>query len=197
VAIEQQQCLCAQQRWCWQQHYRLHVLVLQYSRWRTHSQYPHAGSMLVLSGNRTMAGCLRRKQHGSRIIVQVCHCARREASTQQRKHAGCLSPGLNCLLQFFGVPEAVLPVQQRPSLVLSAEAELGITAGLQDRVIQVGKSDAGVEGLGLRVQGLAFRGSPSLDTGCSAVLSCGVCRGVECCAVPCCAGVWRCCVHGF
>lgn len=50
-----------------------------------------------------------------------------------------LHTGLNCLLQFFGVPESVLPVQQRPSLVLSAEAELGITAGLQDRVIQVSR----------------------------------------------------------
>lgn len=50
-----------------------------------------------------------------------------------------LHAGLNCLLQFFGVPESVLHVQQRPSLVLSAEAELGITAGLQDRVIQVGR----------------------------------------------------------
>jgi hypothetical protein len=45
--------------------------------------------------------------------------------------------GLNCLLQFYAVPDCVLPVDQRPSLVLSAEAELGITAGLQDRVIQV------------------------------------------------------------
>lgn len=48
-----------------------------------------------------------------------------------------LNAGLNCLLQYFDVPEAVLPVQQQPSLVLSAEADLGITAGLQDRVIQV------------------------------------------------------------
>ncbi|KAF6255982.1 ribosomal protein S5 domain 2-type protein [Scenedesmus sp. NREL 46B-D3] len=45
--------------------------------------------------------------------------------------------GLNCLLQYFQVPQSVLPVQQQPSLILSAEAELGITAGLQDRVIQV------------------------------------------------------------
>lgn len=45
--------------------------------------------------------------------------------------------GLNCLMQYFEVSESTLPVQQRPSLVLSAEAELGITAGLQDRVIQV------------------------------------------------------------
>lgn len=31
-----------------------------------------------------------------------------------------------------------IPIVERPQLVLSAEAELGITAGLQDRVIQVG-----------------------------------------------------------
>ena len=30
-----------------------------------------------------------------------------------------------------------IPLTQRPQLILSAEAELGITAGLQDRVIQV------------------------------------------------------------
>jgi hypothetical protein len=34
-------------------------------------------------------------------------------------------------------------VVQQPSLVLSAEAELGITAGLQDRVIQVCQDTAG------------------------------------------------------
>lgn len=44
---------------------------------------------------------------------------------------------LNCLLLHYGVPDEVLPVAERPSLVLSAESELGITAGLQDRVIQV------------------------------------------------------------
>ena len=30
-----------------------------------------------------------------------------------------------------------VPVAERPQLILSAEEELGITAGLQDRVIQV------------------------------------------------------------
>lgn len=30
-----------------------------------------------------------------------------------------------------------VPVTERPQLILSAEEELGITAGLQDRVIQV------------------------------------------------------------
>ncbi|KAL3143073.1 hypothetical protein ABBQ38_003348 [Trebouxia sp. C0009 RCD-2024] len=43
---------------------------------------------------------------------------------------------LNCLLQHYNVTDRV-PVAERPQLILSAEEELGITAGLQDRVIQV------------------------------------------------------------
>ena len=42
---------------------------------------------------------------------------------------------LRCLMEFYGVE---IPAQVQPSLVLSVETdELGITAGLQDRVIQV------------------------------------------------------------
>mmetsp|Transcript_67077 Transcript_67077/g.212298 ORF Transcript_67077/g.212298 Transcript_67077/m.212298 type:complete len:340 (-) Transcript_67077:165-1184(-) len=41
---------------------------------------------------------------------------------------------LNCLMEYYGVS---IPKEQQPTLVLSAERELGITAGLQDRVIQV------------------------------------------------------------
>lgn len=42
-----------------------------------------------------------------------------------------------CLFARFGLdPDAVLRKPLRPELVLSAERELGITAGLQDRVIQ-------------------------------------------------------------
>lgn len=37
---------------------------------------------------------------------------------------------------YYGVEDGI-PVEVRPGLVLSAEQELGITAGLQDRVIQV------------------------------------------------------------
>lgn len=44
---------------------------------------------------------------------------------------------LNCLLRHYGLEGAILPAD-RPQLVLAAEAELGIAAGLQDRVIQVG-----------------------------------------------------------
>lgn len=43
---------------------------------------------------------------------------------------------LNCLMQYYGVASRI-PQCDRPQLILSAEAELGITAGLQDRVIQV------------------------------------------------------------
>lgn len=43
---------------------------------------------------------------------------------------------LNCLLRHYGV-EGAVPVADRPQLLLEAERELGITAGLQDRVIQV------------------------------------------------------------
>ena len=43
---------------------------------------------------------------------------------------------LNCILEYYGIADAV-PVQHRPGLILDAENELGITAGLQDRIIQV------------------------------------------------------------
>ncbi|KAK9806753.1 hypothetical protein WJX72_001492 [[Myrmecia] bisecta] len=43
---------------------------------------------------------------------------------------------LNCLMKLHGVGNSI-PMIDRPALVLSAEQELGITAGLQDRVIQV------------------------------------------------------------
>lgn len=43
---------------------------------------------------------------------------------------------LNCLLDFYKVRHLV-KVEVRPNLVLNAEKELGIVAGLQDRVAQV------------------------------------------------------------
>lgn len=42
---------------------------------------------------------------------------------------------LNCMLRHYGL-EAAVPPADRPQLVLAAETELGIAAGLQDRVIQ-------------------------------------------------------------
>lgn len=91
-----------------------------------------------------MATCKRFHDHCQQQGLQLPAKGFRLAySTNIPRQAGLsgssaiICAGLNCLLQFFGVPEAVLPVQQQPSLVLSAEAELGITAGLQDRVIQV------------------------------------------------------------
>jgi glucuronokinase len=51
--------------------------------------------------------------------------------------SGIVCAALNCLLRYYRVPGEALPLRDRPELVLSAERELGITAGLQDRVIQV------------------------------------------------------------
>ena len=56
----------------------------------------------------------------------------------------CLSV-LNCLVKHYGMSHQI-PLEQRPNLVLAAENELGITAGLQDRVIQVGTSGLRREG---------------------------------------------------
>ncbi|CAM6084090.1 unnamed protein product [Calypogeia fissa] len=44
---------------------------------------------------------------------------------------------LQCLLEFYEIPSESVDVDYLPSLILSAEVQLGITAGLQDRVIQV------------------------------------------------------------
>lgn len=46
-----------------------------------------------------------------------------------------VSAALACLEAHYGAPFA-LPKALRPHLVLQAEAALGITAGLQDRVVQ-------------------------------------------------------------
>ena len=44
----------------------------------------------------------------------------------------------NALLLWFDVPQSAIPVRDRPGLILSVERdELGITAGLMDRVAQV------------------------------------------------------------
>ena len=47
--------------------------------------------------------------------------------------SGIIVAGLRCLMQHYGVE---VPLEEQPSLVLSCEADLGIIAGLQDRVIQ-------------------------------------------------------------
>jgi glucuronokinase len=44
---------------------------------------------------------------------------------------------LQCLLTWMGLGEAHVPKRHRPTIALEAERMLGITAGLQDRVIQV------------------------------------------------------------
>lgn len=43
---------------------------------------------------------------------------------------------LNCMLEFYKVSHLV-KVEDRPTIILSAEEEIGVTAGLQDRVVQV------------------------------------------------------------
>ncbi len=45
---------------------------------------------------------------------------------------------LKCLMAFFGLTEADLPKELQPQFILDVEkSELNISAGLQDRVIQV------------------------------------------------------------
>ncbi|GIL66201.1 hypothetical protein Vafri_19795 [Volvox africanus] len=45
---------------------------------------------------------------------------------------------IKCLMEWYGIDETMLPYSAHPQLVLSVEAgELGIAAGLQDRVVQV------------------------------------------------------------
>lgn len=45
---------------------------------------------------------------------------------------------MKCLMKFFGVSNTDIPKDKQPNFVLSVEmGELGINAGLQDRVIQV------------------------------------------------------------
>jgi glucuronokinase len=45
-------------------------------------------------------------------------------------------PALKALMKLYGLDHQI-PLEIRPNLVLAAETELGITAGLQDRVVQV------------------------------------------------------------
>lgn len=44
---------------------------------------------------------------------------------------------LNCFIAYFGIDSITFPVEHRPGLILAAENDLGITAGLQDRIVQV------------------------------------------------------------
>jgi glucuronokinase len=47
-----------------------------------------------------------------------------------------VSAALSCLLDFYNVRQSIR-IEVRPNLILNAEKELGIVAGLQDRVAQV------------------------------------------------------------
>ncbi|MGQ9730622.1 MAG: mevalonate kinase family protein [Candidatus Zipacnadales bacterium] len=49
-----------------------------------------------------------------------------------------IAAAFHALMDFYGVPEAAFPMPERPNLILSVETdELGIQAGLQDRVAAV------------------------------------------------------------
>jgi len=49
-----------------------------------------------------------------------------------------ITAALKCLMDFYGVTDADIPREAQPQIVLSVETEeLGIQAGLQDRVVQV------------------------------------------------------------
>jgi glucuronokinase len=50
--------------------------------------------------------------------------------------SGIACAALNCFLDFYKVKH-LIKVEVRPNLILAAEKELGIVAGLQDRVAQV------------------------------------------------------------
>lgn len=50
--------------------------------------------------------------------------------------SGIVCAALNCFLDFYKVRH-LIKVEVRPNLILAAEKELGIVAGLQDRVAQV------------------------------------------------------------
>lgn len=72
--------------------------------------------------------------HGHNFTLSYDTNIPRQAGLSGSSAIVCAS--LNCLLDFYAVRHLV-KVEHRPSLILSAEGELGITAGLQDRVAQV------------------------------------------------------------
>jgi glucuronokinase len=72
--------------------------------------------------------------HGQNFTLSYDTNIPRQAGLSGSSAIVCAS--LNCLLDFYDVRHLV-KVEHRPNLILSAEGELGITAGLQDRVAQV------------------------------------------------------------
>lgn len=72
--------------------------------------------------------------HGRNFTLSYDTNIPRQAGLSGSSAIVCAS--LNCLLDFYAVRHLV-KVEHRPNLILSAEGELGITAGLQDRVAQV------------------------------------------------------------
>lgn len=108
----------------------------------------HASSAGLYGGLRLLqAMCLRLFQHCRQAGIQLPSArgnftlAYTTTIPRQRGLSGSsaiATAALNCLLRFYDMETAVPPAE-RPQLVLEAEQALGITAGLQDRVIQVGR----------------------------------------------------------
>ncbi|KAJ4827559.1 Glucuronokinase 1 [Turnera subulata] len=95
---------------------------------------------------------------GVRLLMSICkvfykHCKENNIELHKRNFtlsydtniprqtglsgsSAIVCAALNCLLDFYKVRHFI-KVEIRPSLILSAEKELGIVAGLQDRVAQV------------------------------------------------------------
>ncbi|CAN1272966.1 Glucuronokinase 1 [Linum perenne] len=95
---------------------------------------------------------------GVRLLMAICkvfynYCREKKIQLHHRKFAlsydtniprqaglsgssAIVSAALNCLLDFYKVRD-MIKIEIRPNLVLSAEKELGIVAGLQDRVAQI------------------------------------------------------------
>ncbi|XP_047330949.1 glucuronokinase 1-like [Impatiens glandulifera] len=95
---------------------------------------------------------------GVRLLMAICkvfhnHCNENKIDLHQRNFtlsydtniprqtglsgsSAIVSAALNCLLDFYKVRH-LIKLEIRPSIVLAAERELGIVAGLQDRVAQI------------------------------------------------------------
>ncbi len=74
--------------------------------------------------------------HTRGFSLAYSSCIPRQSGLSGSSAIACAA--LNCLLEHYGVQQLV-PVSDRPGLVLGAEQELGIAAGWMDRVIQVGQ----------------------------------------------------------
>lgn len=77
-----------------------------------------------------------RKHAGNLFAVDYYFFSFWHLQTGLSGSSAIICAALNCLLDFYQIRHLV-SVEIRPQLILSAENELGIVAGLQDRVAQV------------------------------------------------------------